>query len=328
MFNFSKDDYAKFLYGIITRSALKRQSLYAFTLWGRDLILFWNDGDPKCYQNFCPHYGLPLDQGKITGGKVSCGFHGWTFDLKDGALLDAPLARNKPDCALQSYQTYSRGNMVFVYPGSADGFERAKSFILDEIPERCLINSVPYEVPFYLAMNSSMDFPHHAYHTYFYDFYGLYRKFFGRKNPLKTSYTPEILSEDEKHFKYRINENQVEVTVHPFCSEYHDVVAKAQWQIFVRPISHQVSQYTITINSYHPNPIIRLIATVAFKSVIRHLAMVEDQRWLKSAYVAWEKGQNIHLSDHDFGFKKYMRKFFVHEKKGVTGANQNLDLEN
>lgn len=40
--------------------------------------------------NDCPHSGGPLGDGDLQGHTLSCPFHGWTFDVRDGiCTLDA-----------------------------------------------------------------------------------------------------------------------------------------------------------------------------------------------------------------------------------------------
>lgn len=40
--------------------------------------------------NDCPHSGGPLGDGDLQGHTLSCPFHGWTFDVRDGVCtLDA-----------------------------------------------------------------------------------------------------------------------------------------------------------------------------------------------------------------------------------------------
>lgn len=40
--------------------------------------------------NDCPHSGGPLGDGDLQGHVLSCPFHGWTFDVRDGVCtLDA-----------------------------------------------------------------------------------------------------------------------------------------------------------------------------------------------------------------------------------------------
>jgi nitrite reductase (NADH) small subunit/3-phenylpropionate/trans-cinnamate dioxygenase ferredoxin subunit len=37
--------------------------------------------------NECRHVGNPLDDGHVSGGCVTCPWHGWRYDLRTGELL-------------------------------------------------------------------------------------------------------------------------------------------------------------------------------------------------------------------------------------------------
>ncbi len=40
--------------------------------------------------NICPHRGAPLHEGFIRDGYVTCPWHQWQFQLKDGFCLNIP----------------------------------------------------------------------------------------------------------------------------------------------------------------------------------------------------------------------------------------------
>ena len=42
------------------------------------------DGTYHAVSNTCPHADGPLGEGSLDGGKVTCPYHGWSFDLKTG----------------------------------------------------------------------------------------------------------------------------------------------------------------------------------------------------------------------------------------------------
>ncbi len=52
---------------------------------GRALGLFNVGGKFYCIENTCPHSGGPLGEGTLEGDVVTCPWHGWSFDVKDGA---------------------------------------------------------------------------------------------------------------------------------------------------------------------------------------------------------------------------------------------------
>jgi nitrite reductase/ring-hydroxylating ferredoxin subunit len=54
---------------------------------GKELALYNVGGQFYAVENFCPHRGAPLAEGRIHGHAVECDWHGWRFDLRSGACL-------------------------------------------------------------------------------------------------------------------------------------------------------------------------------------------------------------------------------------------------
>ncbi|GAA2404641.1 hypothetical protein GCM10010191_10470 [Actinomadura vinacea] len=95
------------------------------TLLGEKIVLI-RDGDTvRALHDRCPHRGVPLSLGRREfEGSISCAYHGWTFDLKDGrlgaVLTDGP---ESPICGKISVRTYpvrERLGLVWVYIGDGD----------------------------------------------------------------------------------------------------------------------------------------------------------------------------------------------------------------
>jgi nitrite reductase (NADH) small subunit/3-phenylpropionate/trans-cinnamate dioxygenase ferredoxin subunit len=54
---------------------------------GRELALYNVEGRFYAVENFCPHKGAPLADGRLCGATVECDWHGWRFDLSTGQCL-------------------------------------------------------------------------------------------------------------------------------------------------------------------------------------------------------------------------------------------------
>lgn len=55
---------------------------------GRQIALFEQDGAVYACNNRCPHEGYPLVEGSLAAGCVlTCNWHNWKFDLRDGRTL-------------------------------------------------------------------------------------------------------------------------------------------------------------------------------------------------------------------------------------------------
>lgn len=42
----------------------------------------------------CPHQGGPLGQGQLSGCILTCPWHGWQFDVRDGQSLLSPAVKH------------------------------------------------------------------------------------------------------------------------------------------------------------------------------------------------------------------------------------------
>jgi len=57
---------------------------------GIDVGLFRADGRIYAMENRCPHAGLPLSEGRLTGPIVTCRGHDWDYDVRTGHRPDDP----------------------------------------------------------------------------------------------------------------------------------------------------------------------------------------------------------------------------------------------
>ena len=54
---------------------------------GTELALYNIEGEFYAIENFCPHKGAPLADGRLCGHTVECDWHGWRFNLRTGECL-------------------------------------------------------------------------------------------------------------------------------------------------------------------------------------------------------------------------------------------------
>ncbi len=72
----------------------------------REVALFNADGKFYAVENFCPHKGVPLVDGKIKGSEVECRLHGWRFDLETGECS------KKKKCSIEAYQVTVEDSVI------------------------------------------------------------------------------------------------------------------------------------------------------------------------------------------------------------------------
>ena len=52
------------------------------------LVLVRRGDDVRALENRCPHAGAPLSEGFLEGCRLTCAWHGWTFDVETGVSTD------------------------------------------------------------------------------------------------------------------------------------------------------------------------------------------------------------------------------------------------
>ena len=75
---------------------------------GKQLAIVNVEGTFHVIDNACPHFGGPMGLGKLDGAKLSCPWHGWTFDVRTGENLFAP------QLALRCYPVKVENEQIFV----------------------------------------------------------------------------------------------------------------------------------------------------------------------------------------------------------------------
>jgi len=60
------------------------------TAKGKEIALFYIDGEFFALDNACTHEDGPLAEGEISGAEVVCPFHGARFDIQTGEVLCPP----------------------------------------------------------------------------------------------------------------------------------------------------------------------------------------------------------------------------------------------
>jgi nitrite reductase (NADH) small subunit len=63
---------------------------------GKEIALFKSEGTVFAIDNLCLHEGGPLGHGMVKEGVVTCPWHLWRFDVRTGAMVEAP--EMKVDC--------------------------------------------------------------------------------------------------------------------------------------------------------------------------------------------------------------------------------------
>jgi nitrite reductase/ring-hydroxylating ferredoxin subunit len=81
-----------------------------FDVLGRKILLVKHDGQFFAYQSFCPHQAMPLIEGKLVNGVLTCRAHLWEFDVATGKGI------NPSNCRLRRFPVRILGNNVQIGP--------------------------------------------------------------------------------------------------------------------------------------------------------------------------------------------------------------------
>ena len=60
----------------------------SFEVGDRVIAIFNEDGVYRAIDDMCPHMGASLATGFLEQSEVSCPWHGWRFDIRDGSWCD------------------------------------------------------------------------------------------------------------------------------------------------------------------------------------------------------------------------------------------------
>ena len=63
---------------------------------GPQVLLTRQQGQVHAFASHCPHYGAPLEKGKVLNGRLMCPWHHACFKLEDGHLCEPPALDDLP----------------------------------------------------------------------------------------------------------------------------------------------------------------------------------------------------------------------------------------
>lgn len=68
---------------------------------GERFVCMRTQGTLHVLADRCPHQGYPLSQGDLKNGVLTCAWHNWKFDIKDGQCLTGGDAVFRPPCRVK-----------------------------------------------------------------------------------------------------------------------------------------------------------------------------------------------------------------------------------
>lgn len=78
---------------VLHKDALAPGRIIEIIIGGTAIAIANVDGTFYATSNSCPHAGGPLGEGGLDGCVVTCPYHGWKFDVRDGSCQTNPYAK-------------------------------------------------------------------------------------------------------------------------------------------------------------------------------------------------------------------------------------------
>ena len=296
---------------VATVAELRRDGLRSVEAMGRQLVIVWNGGQPRAYDDVCPHLGLPLSQGAVEGGTLRCRYHAWGFATDDGSLVDQPTLSKPRPCALRRHGALVAGGLVFAWIGDPDAVEAARAQLPETVYDDFVLHRVAMDCPFYLALFNAVDYAHFAEHRYYKRLYGLYRRLRRDAHVPGQPFHWERTGEDDRSVHLRLVEAARDLRMYVTCAEFQDDGGVNHFQTFVTPLGPDRTLYWECYRARTDNPLVRFAAHAVFRTVIVRLLDTEDRDWTSVSAPNFLAGVNIHLSETDLPLGAHLRRFVL-----------------
>ncbi len=138
------------------------------TILGVPLVIFRGAGGaPGALLDRCPHRNVPLSMGRVRGGQLECGYHGWRFD-RDGRCKKVPSLCGASEGASRDVAAHAcreQDGYVWVWgePGEAPDVEPFRFAYLDAPGYTSVQQHVVADASLHATAENALDVPHTAF---------------------------------------------------------------------------------------------------------------------------------------------------------------------
>ena len=314
------DAFAGVPFPVATVDELRRKGVLSAEGMGKKIAVVWNDGNPRSYEDSCPHMGLPLSMGRVEGDRLRCRYHGWAFATDDGSLVEQPTLQKPQECGLRRLGTLVAGGLVFAWTGDWGAEEQARAQLPPEVVDDFSLHRVRFACPFYLGLFNAVDYAHFAQHRFYAPVYSLYRRLRNDRHIPGQAFHWELRSEDDHAVHLLLPEARRDLRLYVTCADFRDEDGINQFQTYVTPISATECLYWECYRVRSDNRLARLFARLCFKTVVVHLLDTEDRCWASESAANFLRGENIHLSETDLPLGTHLRKFVLPRSEGEAAG--------
>ena len=105
-------------YVIAWSEDLPRGATVARTVLGQPIVAYrGDDGVARAVTNRCPHRGVPLAMGKVTGANLQCPYHALEFDGRGVCVRNPHIQADPGRLTVRGYPVAERHDAVWVWTG-------------------------------------------------------------------------------------------------------------------------------------------------------------------------------------------------------------------
>ena len=137
------------------------------SLWGTPIVLF-RDGEGRAgaLLDRCAHRNVPLSLGRVVKGRLTCGYHGWRYDVSGnrrevpGLCGDSQFLKR----AVPAFAVREQDGLVWVY--ATPGVDPSVAPFRLPAPEKgttVVRRTVEMEAPLHAVLENALDVPHTAF---------------------------------------------------------------------------------------------------------------------------------------------------------------------
>ncbi|GHE43619.1 3-chlorobenzoate-3,4-dioxygenase [Streptomyces longispororuber] len=104
-------------------AALRPGTTLATRFWGHHIVVYrGTDGTLHALEDRCAHRQLKLSGGEVDGCRLTCTYHGWTYDGQGHVVHYAHdlFGRAQPEVRIPSYPVVSRHGLIWIFPGDPE----------------------------------------------------------------------------------------------------------------------------------------------------------------------------------------------------------------
>ncbi len=152
-------------YAILESSQVPNRRPIGVTRMGEKLVL-WRDpqGLVTCMSDLCPHRGVALSKGKLTGGCLECPFHGFQFDTTGACRLipaNGRSAQVPKAFQVHTYPTREAHGFIYIWWGEPRPDLPALPYF-DSIPDSASYSTVKdlWHTHYSRAIENQLDVVH------------------------------------------------------------------------------------------------------------------------------------------------------------------------